>query len=128
MPRHTLEPVKALRFIFLAMALLLQGSGAVAMEPFQEPAGCCCEDRCPCPMPPPSAPRAPEAPSASQTPVTQAPEQAAPARAPRIEPRAWSGLSLDVTSSEVVPTAAVRPEADPPGGRQWLSRISTLRI
>lgn len=79
-------------------------------------------------MPPSRAPRAPEAPSALQAPAAQAPEQAAPARAPRIEPRAWSGLSLEVTASAGDVTLAVCPEPDPPGGRQWLSRISTLRI
>lgn len=120
-----------LRFVFLALALLLQGGEAFASDPAQPPANCCCEDRCPCPMPPasPRAPQAPTAPAALQAVQAQAPEQAAPARAPRAEARPWSGLP--VSQAPQAPTdrpVAVRPEPDPPGGRDHLRLTSLLRI
>jgi hypothetical protein len=120
--------MKALRFILLALALLLQGGEAVALQPSEPPASCCCEDRCPCPMPP-QAPRTPQAPTALQVTAAQAPAQAAPARAPRVEPRPWAGRGLP---SEPAP-AQLEPrpsptDPDPPGGRQRLLQTSLLRI
>ncbi len=120
--------MKALRFLLLALALLLQGGGAWGLEAAEPPASCCCEDRCPCPMPPP-APRAPQAPTALQVTVAQAPEQAAPAQAPRREVKAWEGLPLDVPTSEARPgLRAIRPDPAPPGGRQRLLQTALLRI
>ncbi|HJV22400.1 MAG TPA: hypothetical protein VJ570_06875 [Holophagaceae bacterium] len=120
--------MKALRFILLALALLVQGGGAFVLEATEPPASCCCEDRCPCPMPPPT-PRAPQAPTALQAPLAQAPAQAVPARAPRVEPRPWAGLpeSRDAFREPSL-APAPRPEPDPPGGRDLLSRNATLRI
>lgn len=120
--------MKALRFILLALALLVQGGGAWALEATEPPASCCCEDRCPCPMPPP-APRAPQAPTALQVTAAQAPEQAAPARAPRVEPRPWAGLGLPTELGSA--SCGPRPspsDPDPPGGRQRLLQTALLRI
>ncbi len=119
--------MKALRFVLLALALLLQGGDAFAADPVKVPSSCCCEDSCPCPMPPPTVPRAPQAPTA-QAPVAQAPAQAAPAQAPRVEPRPWAGLVLEVAFAEAGRVPDLLPEPEPPGGRAWLAKLATLRI
>jgi len=120
--------MKALRFILLALALLLQGGGAFAQEVTEPPASCCCEDRCPCPMPP-QAPRAPQAPTALQVTAAPAAEQAALAQAPEVEPRAWAGLVLfrefSAQESQGQPSTS---DPDPPGGRQRLLQTALLRI
>lgn len=124
----TLDPVKALRFILLALALLLQGGEAFALDVAEPPTSCCCEDRCPCPMPTP-APRAPQTPTALQVAAVQAPEQAAPARAPREEPQAWAGLGFPAESALRARAARPLPTSpDPPGGRPRLLQTSLLRI
>jgi hypothetical protein len=120
--------MKALRFLLLALALLLQGGGAWELEAAEPPASCCCEDRCPCPMPP-QAPRAPQAPTALQVTAAPAAEQATPAQAPRMEARAWDGLPLDVPTPEARPgLREIRPDPAPPGGRQHLLQTALLRI
>lgn len=123
--------MKVLRFVFLALALLLQGGEAFASDPAQPPASCCCEDRCPCPMPPqaPRAPQAPTAPAALQAVQAQALELAAPAAAPRPKAHPWSGLPVSQgPQASADRSVAVRPEPDPPGGRERLLQTSLLRI